>query len=431
MMPPSVRKWLAIGSGSGIQITGRKGSESLRITAVRVRPGGAQVRGGFTIEDFTHQPAGAWGADYAAFLGKLGLRDVAAVVLLPRHDVIVRPLNLPGVSGKDRESAVRFQLDGLHPYNEEEVYFSWSGVPGTSTILVAVARRDAVDRYAALFAEAGVKVRAFTCFAAAIFSALRLYEPPATVETLAWDNSSGATEVYGESGARPIFSAGFDLDPERAATLAAAEMRADPRLAAIPLSSLLDADPPLPYAAAVVSACPRLSLALNLLPADRRAFSSPLRWVPTAALSAVALMLAGAFAALPNYERRHFIGSLDSQIAQVSALAARSNQLDKEIDTVRRRSDFLDNFRHHAKSDMDVLSELTKILPPPTWLNLTEISERQVAIAGETDQAEPLLKVLDASPLFESSEFQGAPIRNGAAGWVFRIRTNREGVSRP
>jgi hypothetical protein len=77
---------------------------------------------------------------------------------------------------------------------------------------------------------------------------------------------------------------------------------------------------------------------------------------------------------------------------------------------------------------MDVLSELTKILPgPPTWLNLTEISPRQVVLGGETDQAEPLLKILDASPLFEASEFQAPPVRL-PNGWLFRIRTNREGV---
>jgi Tfp pilus assembly protein PilN len=431
MLPSSIRKWLAIGSGLGIQITGPKGSESLRISAVRVRPGGAQVRGGFTIEDFMHQPAGAWGADFAAFLSKLRLRDTTAAVLLPRHDVIVRPLSLPGVSGKDLESAVRFQLDGLHPYNEEDVYFSWSRLPGTSTVLVAVARRDAVDRYSALFSEAGIKIGAFSCSAAAVYSAMRLFEPPPTAEFLAWDNSSpGMVEMYGESGAHPIFSASFDTDPDRASSLALAAMRSDPRTAAVPLATLLEADPPLPYAAAVLSACPRLSLPLNLLPPDRRAFSSPLRWVPTAALSVAALMLASAFAALPSYERRHYMGSLNTQIAQVTTAAATSNQLDKDIDAVRRRTDFLDNFRRRAKSDMDALAELTKILPPPTWLNLTEISERQVMIAGETDQAEPLLKVLDASPLFDGSEFQGAPLRNPAGGWVFRIRTNRESSTR-
>jgi hypothetical protein len=426
MIPPSIKKWLAIGSGVGIQITGPKGAESLRLAAARVRPNGAQVRGGFTIEDFTHQPAGAWGADYIAFVGKLGLRHVPAAVLLPRHDVIVRPLALPGVSGKDLDNAVRFQLDGLHPYNEEDVYFSWSPLPGTTSVLVAVARRDAVDRYTALFSEAGIKVGAFTCSAAAVYSALRLLGPPLFPETLAWEATSGGVEVYGETAARPVFSASFNTDPDKAVSLASAEMRANAATAAIPLPTLLDADPPLPYASALLSACPRLCLPLNLLPPARRAFSSPLRWIPTAALSAIALLLAGTFAALPNYELRHYVGSLDTQIAQISESAARSNQLDKEIEAVRKRTNFLDAFRRRAKSDMDVLGELTKVLPPPTWLNITEISERQVVIGGETDQAEPLLKVLDTSPLFESSEFQGAPQRT-AAGWLFRIRSNREG----
>jgi hypothetical protein len=141
-------------------------------------------------------------------------------------------------------------------------------------------------------------------------------------------------------------------------------------------------------------------------------------------------MLAGAWAALPNYERKHYAGSIEAQIAQTSALAMRSNQLDKDIQTVRNRTEFLDKFRRHAKSDMDVLAELTKLLPPPTWLNVTEISEKQVVIGGETDQAEPLLKLLDASPLFESSEFQGPPQRT-LNGWIFRIRTNREGAVKP
>ena len=430
MIPPAIKKWLAIGSGVGIQITGPKGAESLRISAVRVRPSGAQVRGGFTIEDFSHQPAAAWGADFAAFMARLGLRHVPAVVLLPRHDVIVRPLALPGVTAKDLDSAVRFQLDGLHPYSDEDVYFSWSRLPGTSTVLVAVARRDAVHRYAALFAEAGIKVGGFTCSAAAIYSAMRLFGPPLFPETLAWETSSGAVEVYGESASRPVFSAEFQTEPERAIALALAEMRANPATAATPLSSLLDADPPLPYAAAAVSACPRLCISLNLLPVDRRSFSSPLRWIPTAALSAVALLLAGAFAALPNYERRHYVTSLDAQISQVSELAARSNQLDKDIEAVRRRTRLLDGIHSRAKADMDILAELTKVITAPTWLNSMEISERQVVVGGETNQAEPLLKALDASPLFESSEFQGPPQRVGT-GWLFRIRTNRRGAAQP
>jgi len=76
---------------------------------------------------------------------------------------------------------------------------------------------------------------------------------------------------------------------------------------------------------------------------------------------------------------------------------------------------------------MDALAELTRILPPPTWLNSLDLTPTQVVVAGETDQAAPLLKVIDASPLFEASEF-GAPPTRTTAGETFRIRTRREGV---
>ncbi len=85
----------------------------------------------------------------------------------------------------------------------------------------------------------------------------------------------------------------------------------------------------------------------------------------------------------------------------------------------------LDDFRRRAKSDMDVLVEMTRILPPPTWLNMFQIDRGQVYIAGETDQAAPLLKTIDASPLFEASEFTMPPVRT-QTGEIFRIRTNRE-----
>ena len=85
----------------------------------------------------------------------------------------------------------------------------------------------------------------------------------------------------------------------------------------------------------------------------------------------------------------------------------------------------LDDFRQRAKSDMDVLAEMTRLLAPPTWLNILEVTRTQVVAGGETDQAAPLLKVIDASPLFESSEFSMPPIRT-QNGEMFRIRTNRE-----
>ncbi len=425
MIPAELKKWLAFGSGVGIEITGPHGSESLRISAVRVRPTGARVIGGLTLEDVAHQAAGVWGTEYGAFIRRLGLRHVAATVLLPRHAVIVRQIALPGVSGKDLSSAISFQLDGLHPYPEDEVVSSWAPLAGTSTVLVAIARRATIERYTTMFAEAGVKIGAFTASAAAIHSALRLFTAAPPAEVFACESAGGAVEYYGESPARPIFSAAFELPPERAAALASAELRLDPDRQPQPLEQLLSASPALPYAAALTSACPRLSLPLNLLPEENRQNSSRALWIPSAALGAIVLTLAGALTAFPGYENRRYLNTVKDQIAKVQPSANRAAALDKQIETTRQRTVMLDAFRRRAKNDMDVLGEMTRILPPPTWLNQFEVTRTQITLGGETDQAAPLLRVIDASPLFEASEFTMPPMRT-QAGEIFRIRANRE-----
>ena len=424
MIPAGITKWFAVGSGAGIEIAGPRGNESLRVCAARVRPQGARVLGSFTIEDFEHQPASAWGADYAAFLGKLGIRHVAAHVVLPRHDVILRQLSLPGVSGSDLAGAVRFQLDSLHPYGEEDVLSSWSRLRDSSTVMVAIVRADTIQRYATLFAEAGIKIAGFSCSAAVTYSALRLFGRPLPPEILAYEAAESGVEIYGESPSKPVFSATYNLDLERAAAMASAELRLESAPPLSALHELLGTEPALPYAAALASACPRLCLPLNLLPEEQRQTSSPMVWVPSTVLAALVLLAAGATTALPSFENRRYLRELETEIAKVQPAAARAATLDRDIDLTRKRTVLLDSFRARSKADMDVLAEMTTLLAPPAWLTGLELNGQQVTVTGETDQAALLLKAIDASPQFESSEFVTPPQRS-PGGEVFRIRTTR------
>ena len=54
---------------------------------------------------------------------------MSATVLLPRREVIVRQVTLPRVAVSDKEGAIRFQLDTLHPYRDAEVCWGWSALP--------------------------------------------------------------------------------------------------------------------------------------------------------------------------------------------------------------------------------------------------------------------------------------------------------------
>ena len=168
------RKWLAFGTGVGVEVL----EQSLRITIVRVRRSVTAVLGSATVIDYKTRPAAEWGAELAAFLKQVGAAHIAATVLLPRRDVIIRTVHLPGISDKDIEAAIRLQIDSLHPFAEDDVYFSWGRIGKSASVLVGITRREVVDQLSSTFAEAGIKVSAFTFSAAAIYSAIRLSDAP-------------------------------------------------------------------------------------------------------------------------------------------------------------------------------------------------------------------------------------------------------------
>jgi Tfp pilus assembly protein PilN len=352
-----------------------------------------------------------------------------ATVLVPREDVILRQVSVPGVSDKDLPAAIGFQMDGLHPYADEDVVSSWARLPDTSTVLVAIARRAALERYTTWFSEAGIKVASFTCAPAAIYSARRLFASTPPPAVLALEEVNGRVELYGESPSRPLFSAAFDAAPERAIALACAELRLDPAVYTATetrsFHALLGAEPALPFVAALAGACPHLFLPVNLLPAEQRASSSRALWIPTAIAGGLVLLAAAALAAYPAFEDSRYLRSLNIEIAKLTPQAMAAAKLEKDIETARQRITLLDDVRKRSKADIDILGEMTKILPPPIWLNSLEINRTQVMVAGEADQAAPLLKQIDASPFFEQSQFSMQPMRT-ATGEMFRIRSNRE-----
>ena len=427
-----LRKLLQFGSGVGIEI----GASDLEIVAARVRPNGVKVLGHLAIADFAARPAAEWGADYARFLSPLGLSHVSATVLLPRREVIVRHLALPGVSGKDVDGAIRFQLDSLHPYGDDEVSWGWSPL-AYGAVLVGVTRQSTVQRYLDLFLAAGIKAACFTFSAAAVHSAVRLNGANRGDGFLALGPAAnGGVEVYGESQSRPVFTAEFQLPPERAALLGLAELRLAPETAPLKLEDVLPkpavnpvendlARNARPYATALAGACPWLAPSANLLAPGQRQASSRAVFIPTVVLAAILLLVAGAVVAYNSYADRKYLASIEAEIAKVAPVAKHADDLDLQIQQARQHAVLLDQFRNLTRQDLDALNELTRLIEPPAWVNSTALTRDSVLISGEAPQAGPLIKILDSSPLFENSAMQQTG-KTQSGGESFQIRSTRK-----
>ena len=329
-LPIQLRRWRAIGAGVAIDLSG----ENLRAAAVRVRPSGARVLGEIEIEGWRERPAAEWGAEYAAFLRRIDAAHLAAEVLLPRREVTVRQIWLPGVPASELDNAVRYQMDALHPYGEDEAVAAWARIEASSAVLVAVTRQAVIDRYAELFAAAGVKVASFTVPAAAIYSALRLFGAPPAAGFIAFSGGDGSLEVYGESPARPVFMAQPAAPAGRAQAMAASELRLDEAAPAAPLAAFLPPPAAHPegfdltrsthvYAAALAGACPWPALAVNLLPAALRQSSSRAIYIPTVALAALLILALGALLVHNRVERDRYLAALQAEIAKAEPGARR------------------------------------------------------------------------------------------------------------
>lgn len=427
-----IRTLLAFGTGVGIEI----GERDLSVTIALVRPGGVKIAAFTTIENFRSRTAGEWGSEYLRFLAANGASHMAATALAPKREVIVRRIALPGVSNKDFETAIGFQVESLHPYGEEEIRFGWGRVAEDGTALIGIMRQSTLDGYLEKFSAAGITLACFTFSAAAMHGAARLYAPPRPEGFVALSASDGGTiEAYGESPARAVFSAQFDLPAERAAALAAAELRLPPDTAPVRMSDILPAPAgapagfdlagnPFSYAAALAGACPRLAPAANLLPEAQRSSNSRMRLAPSAILAGLLLLAAGAVFGYSRIEERRYLAELETASARLEPQVKKIAALDKAVEHARLRARLLDEFRGRSKYDLDTLNELTRILAPPIWTNGATITRDSIAVSGEAEQAAPLLRIMDGSPFFRDSSF-AIPIARAAKTELFSIRAAR------
>jgi Tfp pilus assembly protein PilN len=429
--PPSQTNWtkfLVFGASVGIAIQ----DDHLEVVLVRARPNGVTVMARTAIADFRLRAPADWGKEFREFLMRHGEKHLSATVLLPRRDVIVRLAAVPGVKDKDISGALAFQIDSMHPFGDEPVASAWSRADAATNVMVGVIRQSVLDEHVRRFVEAGIAVAGFTFSASAIHSALRLFGPAPKDFAAVYSTPQGFLEIYGESTAKPVFSAEFDLAPARAVALAFSELRIagqEPRDLAATLPVPVNVAPfdVMAYATALAPLAHWNGKYANLLPAENRTVHSRVRFIPTAILATLLLATGVAWLVYIGWRDQRYLDELHAEIAKVQPLANRADALDRLTAEHRDRVVLLDRYRNRTQADIEILAELSRIIPPAVWTPNVDITAETVTISGEADQAAPLLKILDSSPYFRNSEFPTGVMRGGGqnGGEGFRIKTYR------
>lgn len=445
--------------GCGIAVRG----DDLVAVVVRLRAQGPVVLGRTRIPRFRQRPPLEWGLEHGAFLRNLGLEHLAATLCIPRDETVFRSLSLPSMSRRELGSAVGWQLDDLHPYGSKPILHAWAPLdwqPEPSRqrgVAALVAPVETIEKYAQLFAAAGIRLASCTTSPSPIRSAIRMNSERPKDPIVIADSEGSRLELYGESETAPAWSTALDLRgvsldealrlalenlalprheaPRLALTGETAPFDGAPGLVARPVGEILAVPVRSPdefdlardavaYGAAIESARPSLGLGLNLLPPELRRSSAARAYAPTLALLAALVALAGTSHLTRGIQDRRYADRLLQEAARLEAATGSAAPSASSEVVLRERLDWLLDREERTKSDLAALREISQLLPVSAWLSALRLDNDSARLTGNAQNAGPLLAILDRAFSLEEPRFERAPSR-GEAGEFFQIEARR------
>ena len=159
-----------------------------------------------------------------------------------------------------------------------------------------------------------------------------------------------------------------------------------------------------------------LPAGFNLLPVDRRARRVDKRLRLNLILGVVAVALLWLVMWQSLTLREQAIERLNEEKQVASAAAMQSAELKRQLRDAIEGASFLAKKKSEQAVAVDVLAEITRLVPDDTWLERLSFVGAQVQLQGQSSRADKLIGILTDSRCLEKPQFQGIIQPDGATG---------------
>ncbi|MCB1858873.1 MAG: PilN domain-containing protein [Gammaproteobacteria bacterium] len=103
--------------------------------------------------------------------------------------------------------------------------------------------------------------------------------------------------------------------------------------------------------------------------------------------------------------------------------AESANVLREQVTKLQEQNSFLEDMKKSRVPALQVIDELTKILPDDTWLEGALYSANEISLSGVSSKSSNLISKIERSPLFEEAAFQSSVVQDFRSGGErFQIR---------
>lgn len=401
------------------------------------------------------------------FFKSNGISRENIVLGIPRHDVVLRYLNLPSEVADNLKQVVHYQVQSYEPVEGERYYYDYVRIDKGEeedgkklTVLIAMVRKTTLDELLTLLRSVGVRPMTVTCSSIGLANIFlhnrRIVENKTFVigdlgalsmellvlrdgslvysrevareKEVEWkelllreiDEALSAIRLDQEATLEKIILAGESSDAVRDEMMT---VTTDCEL----VKSYMDVDVPTQNLSRIQEAAASLGLAytglvrrhsmkLNLLPPEHRIHQSRWGYVPAAVLgTAIVLLLCGL--AFHNIAQdRRLADRLDREIQQLAPSVKRVESLRSQTEEMEKRIKAVEALVNNRDANLEILKELTTILPSDTFLNTYQYRNGTIQLGGLSNSASDLVPRLENSPLLKDVVFRGGILKDVPTG---------------
>ena len=153
------------------------------------------------------------------------------------------------------------------------------------------------------------------------------------------------------------------------------------------------------------------TLPVNLLPtaARRRSRLSVPRL--NTALSAVCALLLLVVLLLPPWLNKRQVAELELQQSAAEIVAKDGLELRRDVERLSTASEYLLNRKQSGVFVLQMLEEVTRVLPDDTWLTRFDVNGSELQLHGQSSSAAALIELLESSALFHNARFRSPVVQ--------------------
>jgi Tfp pilus assembly protein PilN len=385
----------------------------------------------------------------ARFVSEGNISRASFILCLPRTLSIVLNIGLPAAAGENLSQVISSELDRFTPLTRDNACFDYLELGGDEqkiNILLAVARADFIQNYqnalsAMKFHIQKVIISSFALSAMirnlrpkgdTVFVALKegTYECGVISNSLLYRSISGQVDPGDEKSVAGFTKKVQDLVEEFTAQGKWPEIVMDGEESVIQhlknrfhagkvsrmhgkMKLHLNQQDGKPSAIATGGVLCALGGGpdINLL---RQAVHSRTRTpflLTITLLLGIAAMVVFYFLAPLEYQQQK-LDNMDRQIRMLKTSAKKVETLKKEAVAIENDVRAIDRFKKQNDPAMNILKEMTNLLPPKAWLTRLRITDKTVDIEGYAASATEIVLKLENSPYFQKVEYASPTFRD-------------------